>query len=506
MLRRFLALAAAAFATSTSVSDVLVGAWYFGGWFNCTSPGCYSHFQGFTPRGARVPDFFPFFPERVPLLGLYSTQPTTVAAELAAADAAGLDFFHVLFYDDDGEQGCGPNPDPSLSPCLNAALAFMLNDTAVWAGAATGRLHFALAYSNDVDRARAGMFVGAAGRAAWEARVGTWVRAMAHPRYLSVGARPVFQILIPDVFVGVQCGGSVTLAEALLEDLREAGRAAGVGAPVVGGGWLPPWQKPGGGAAPLPHPEGYMEYAATDVPCAAGPCDIARVPSAAPADCMASCNITTGCAAFAFYPKNATCVLKSSAGPGAPGEGNFFVRVLDDVAWEWRGTYNDAPPICYAGANHSDPEQCPQYANSWLPNATADGARVWPYADVLRFQADARGNQTGDSAPYLPNVIAGFDPRPWEEAAPSFAAPSRTEWAAALTQARDLVLDPANKVFGLPDASSPSGVRPAISIYAWNELGEGGILAPTVGDGGARLAALSEVFGRGAGPRVVGDE
>jgi len=73
--------------------------------------------------------------------------------------------------------------------------------------------------------------------------------------------------------------------------------------------------------------------------------------------------------------------------------------------------------------------------------------------------------------PYLPNVIAGFDPRPWEEQGPSFTDPTRAEWAAALTQARDLVADPANSIFGLPDASSPTGLRPAISIYAWNELG-----------------------------------
>lgn len=482
--------------TAAAPAAPLVGAWYFGGWFNCTGPGCYSHFNGFTPRGARVQNFFPSYPERAPLLGAYSDAPGTIAAEIAAADAAGLDFFHVLYYDDDGEQGCGPNPDPNLSPCLNVALAFLLNTTSSWAGAATGRLHFALAYSNDVDRARANMFVGATGRAAWASRVATWVRAMANPHYLIVGARPVFQILIPDIFVGVQCGGDVALAEALLEDLRAAGRAAGVGAPVIGGGWLPPFQAPGSGAAPLPHPAGYMKYPGTDVPCVAGPCDLARVPGAAPAACMAACNTTGGCTAFAFYP-NATCVLKSSAGPGARGEGDFYVRVLDEVAWEWRGTYNDAPPICYAGANQTDAEACPQYADSWLPNATADGARIFPYAEVLKYQADARGNQSHDAAPYLPNVIAGFDPRPWEEQAPSFAAPSQAEWVAALTQARDFVLDPANRVFGFPDTTSPTGIRPALSIYAWNEFGEGGILAPCVGDAGSRLAAITEVFGRG---------
>ena len=112
----------------------------------------------------------------------------------------------------------------------------MLNSSSVWANT-TGRLHFAIAYSNDVDRSRAGMFVGDAGRAAWLSRVPTWVRAMAHPRYLAVNGRPIFQVLIPDIFLS-QCGGNVTLAQDLLELLRAAGRAAGVGAPLVGGGWL----------------------------------------------------------------------------------------------------------------------------------------------------------------------------------------------------------------------------------------------------------------------------
>ena len=115
---------------------------------------------------------------------------------------------------------------------------------------------------------------------------------------------------------------------------------------------------------------------------------------------------------------------------------------------------------------------------------------------MLAFQAQARGNQSQDKVAYLPNVIAGFDPRPWEEQGPSFGFPSRAEWAAALTQARDLVADAGNRVFGFPDETSPLGIQPAMSIYAWNELGEGGILAPTAGDGFMKLDVLKEVFGR----------
>jgi hypothetical protein len=176
-----------------------------------------------------------------------------------------------------------------------------------------------------------------------------------------------------------------------------------------------------------------------------------------------------------LYGGNGSCVLKASAGPGAPGGGDFYVRVPEDIPWEWRGTYNDAEPLCYAGPGRTNLGRCPEYENAWWPNATAGGAKVFPYAQVLRYQADARGNQSADAAPYLPNVVAGFDPRPWEEAGPSFTAPTRGEWAAALIQARDLVAAPGNRVFGLPDASAPNGVRGAISIYAWNELGEGGI-------------------------------
>jgi hypothetical protein len=59
------------------------------------------------------------------------------------------------------------------------------------------------------------MFVGPAGQAAWQSRMRTWLRAMAHPRYLKVNGRPVFEVLIPDIFVA-QCGGSVDAANALL--------------------------------------------------------------------------------------------------------------------------------------------------------------------------------------------------------------------------------------------------------------------------------------------------
>jgi hypothetical protein len=73
--------------------------------------------------------------------------------------------------------------------------------------------------------------------------------------------------------------------------------------------------------------------------------------------------------------------------------------------------------------------------------------------------------------------------------------PSQAEWTAALRQVKAQCETPANH-FGFPDASQPHGYQPAFNIYAWNEFGEGGILAPTRGEGYMKLKAIAEVFGR----------
>ena len=69
-----------------------------------------------------------------------------------------------------------------------------------------------------------------------------------------------------------------------------------------------------------------------------------------------------------------------------------------------------------------------------------------------------------------------------------------TRWEAALLQARGLAAGAGNDKFGFPDATAPSGVRGAVMIYAWNELGEGGIVAPTMGAGTMMLDVLARVF------------
>jgi hypothetical protein len=73
------------------------------------------------------------------------------------------------------------------------------------------------------------------------------------------------------------------------------------------------------------------------------------------------------------------------------------------------------------------------------------------------------------------------------------------EWAAELRAVRDdLAKGPR---LGVPRRDG--SCQPAFTIYAWNEFGEGGVVAPTQGEGAMKLEAINDVFG-GAGRWAVG--
>jgi hypothetical protein len=124
MLLLLLLLPLSLVATTAAVAPppALVGAHYFGGWcvarhvfgsqlridarnsrsqsdhlfqpvlryscatLNQSQSKCCDHFSGFSPRGAPVTDWFTLYPERIPILGNLSTDPETIANEVAVAD------------------------------------------------------------------------------------------------------------------------------------------------------------------------------------------------------------------------------------------------------------------------------------------------------------------------------------------------------------------------------------------------------------------------------------
>lgn len=220
----------------TPLQQLLVGVHYFGGWY----PGGFSHWmKGPLPS---TTSWLPDWPGRTPLLGLYTTNATTVRAELAAADAHGVDFFEMLWYSPDIVGSCkqGEWPaDPNMRPCTNTPAAIMMaNGSSVWPALGSGGegIRFALSYSNDLWKP--GEYVGAAGLAKWLSYSRTFVRAMGHPRYLRVDGRPVFKVFAPYNFLQRQCSGNQTLAQSLISQLRAMAVEAGVGNPLIGGGWI----------------------------------------------------------------------------------------------------------------------------------------------------------------------------------------------------------------------------------------------------------------------------
>lgn len=114
-----------------------------------------------------------------------------------------------------------------------------------------------------------------------------------------------------------------------------------------------------------------------------------------------------------------------------------------------------------------------------------------PYATLADHHAKWRAGHTKDAIPTVPTIPAGWNPRPWQnDKRPCFAFPTRIQWTETLKR---LKADLDTGVYGFPLPGG--GVQPAFTIYAWNEFGEGGIVAPTQGDKYMKLEGIREVFG-----------
>jgi len=119
-----------------------------------------------------------------------------------------------------------------------------------------------------------------------------------------------------------------------------------------------------------------------------------------------------------------------------------------------------------------------------------------PYADLAAEARAARRLHAHDPVPYVPYLAAGWNPRPWTHPQADanhrrfFTFPTRAEWTAELQALkRDLEQEP-----GLGFPAGTGGRQRAVTIYAWNEFGEGGIVAPTQGAGAMKLKAIRDVF------------
>lgn len=115
----------------------------------------------------------------------------------------------------------------------------------------------------------------------------------------------------------------------------------------------------------------------------------------------------------------------------------------------------------------------------------------YPYAVLADQIGSIRAGHANDAKAYLPFMAAGWNPRPWPDNRPYFSMPTKEEWLSELKQIKQDLGEMKGLGLPLPDGSH----QKAFTIYAWNEFGEGGFVAPTKGAGWMKLKAIREVFG-----------
>ncbi len=111
----------------------------------------------------------------------------------------------------------------------------------------------------------------------------------------------------------------------------------------------------------------------------------------------------------------------------------------------------------------------------------------YPFSRLADFTHEGRMVHAQDAVPSMPYVPAGWNPSPRGDPRARYQLPTKEQWGEMLRQVEfDLNQ---HTTFGLPGAK-------AFTIYAWNEYGEGGFVAPTRGEGYMKLREIRRVFGR----------
>jgi len=134
------------------------------------------------------------------------------------------------------------------------------------------------------------------------------------------------------------------------------------------------------------------------------------------------------------------------------------------------------------------------YSNDYMrvPEIAAS-ENDYPFDVLAKYIIELRGAQRFDKMPLMPFMAAGWNPRPWKGHAqrPSFTMPTRQQWVRELERTAFDIENMNNMSFPIENGQK----QKIFVIYAWNEYGEGGILAPTQGEQYMKLEGIRQVFG-----------
>jgi len=114
----------------------------------------------------------------------------------------------------------------------------------------------------------------------------------------------------------------------------------------------------------------------------------------------------------------------------------------------------------------------PTPVNGMLPFSTLADAAEWTWSQAVM----------DSTIPFIPTAMDGWDPRPWDETEPitgDLLWYGRTPQDVATLVESAISWTSANPTLRPEPAPAP----PLVLIEAWNELGEGSYMVPTVGDG-----------------------
>lgn len=110
----------------------------------------------------------------------------------------------------------------------------------------------------------------------------------------------------------------------------------------------------------------------------------------------------------------------------------------------------------------------------------------YPYERLGDFVLGVAERLGKAGVPYQPYLPVGWCPHPWHDPRPCYAIPDGAQFEAYA--AKMLAMLRAYPSLGI---HAGDHVVPAFSIYAWNEFGEGGYLAPTLVENDRKLKGLA---------------
>lgn len=120
-----------------------------------------------------------------------------------------------------------------------------------------------------------------------------------------------------------------------------------------------------------------------------------------------------------------------------------------------------------------------------------EGNAYYPYETLAQYMRGSRQVHGDDALPYLPYFGLNFNAEPWGDQRSRFEFPSREELK---KEFQLLKTDLENVKLNLGVPLGNGMLQKMVTIYAWNEFGEGGFLAPTAEEKMMKLEVLKEVF------------